>query len=188
MRLQDAEEDRGDSPREKTASANGGAAVKPTPHDALRSILDILRYTAVFPTKRYTSAVIACIASLEEYGFTKLRVKNYWGPGDGYQGINAVFVSPKGLPFELQFHTPESYAMKEEECHSSYRKFQKTNDARKAVQYWEEMVSMWDMVCARTRHSGCLHSPTFRVFPKFRHTGASTRECALNTEGCAAAT
>ena len=37
----------------------------------------------------------------------------------GYQGINTVFVTPDGVPFELQFDTPESLAMKEEECHSS---------------------------------------------------------------------
>jgi hypothetical protein len=46
----------------------------------------------------------------------------------------------------VQFHTRESYAMKEEQCHASYAKFRKTRDSRKAVQYWEEMVAMWDMV------------------------------------------
>jgi hypothetical protein len=68
------------------------------------------------------------------------------GPGDGYQGINSVFVSPSGQAFELQFHTPESLSMKEEECHSSYAKFRTATDSRKMMQYWEEMVSMWDMV------------------------------------------
>ena len=64
----------------------------------------------------------------------------------GYQGINTVFVTPDGLPFELQFHTPESLSMKGEECHSSYEKFRTATDSRKMMQYWEEMVSMWDMV------------------------------------------
>jgi hypothetical protein len=36
--------------------------------------------------------------------------------------------------------------MKEEECHSSYAKFRTATDSRKMMQYWEEMVSMWDMV------------------------------------------
>ena len=67
------------------------------------------------------------------------------GRGDGYQGINTVFVSPTGLPFELQFHTPESLSMKEEACHSSYEKFRSASDSSKMIQYWEEMVSMWDM-------------------------------------------
>jgi hypothetical protein len=73
-----------------------------TPTSTLDTILDILRYTAIFPTKRYTAGVRATIRSLADYGFTSLRVKNYWGPGDGYQGINSVFVSTKGLAFELQ--------------------------------------------------------------------------------------
>ena len=55
-------------------------------------------------------------------------------------------MSPTGLPFELQFHTPESLSMKEEACHSSYEKFRSASDSSKMIQYWEEMVSMWDMV------------------------------------------
>ena len=100
----------------------------------------------VFPTRRYTSSVRELIHALKEQGYKQHRVKNYWGPGDGYQGINAVFVSPSGQAFELQFHTPESLTMKEEECHSSYAKFRAAKDSRKMLQYWEEMVSMWDMV------------------------------------------
>ena len=74
------------------------------------------------------------------------REPGLWcGRGDGYQGINTVFVSPTGLPFELQFHTPESLSMKEEACHSSYEKFRSASDSSKMIQYWEEMVSMWDM-------------------------------------------
>ena len=56
--------------------------------------------------------------------------------GDGYQGINSVFISEGGLPFELQFHTPESIAVKEEECHVSYEKFRTAHDVGKAIQYW----------------------------------------------------
>ena len=83
---------------------------------------------------------------IQAQGFQEMRVKNFWGPGDGYQGINSVFISRTGQRFELQFHTPESLSMKEEECHSSYAKFRSATDSRKMMQYWEEMVSMWDMV------------------------------------------
>lgn len=50
----------------------------------------------------YTSAVRMMLASLVDRGCKELRVKNYWGPGDGYQGINTVFVTAGGEPFELQ--------------------------------------------------------------------------------------
>ena len=36
--------------------------------------------------------------------------------------------------------------MKEEECHSSYEKFRTATTSHKMMQYWEEMVSQWDMV------------------------------------------
>jgi hypothetical protein len=126
------------------------AAISKTPPPAapelLATILDILRYTVVFPTHRYTSSVREMIHALKQHQYKQHRVKNYWGPGDGYQGINAVFVAPSGQAFELQFHTPESLSMKEEECHSSYAKFCAAKDSRKMMQYWEEMISMWDLV------------------------------------------
>lgn len=74
----------------------------PSPADILTSILDVLRYCAIFATKHYTRNVRAMLSGLEEQGIKQLRVKNYWGPGDGYQGINSVFVSAGGFPFELQ--------------------------------------------------------------------------------------
>jgi hypothetical protein len=121
-----------------------------TPKEVLQSIMDMLRYTAVFDTKSYTESVRSILSDLADHGFQSLRVKNFWGPGDGYQGINAVFVSPPSegsKAFELQFHTPESLAVKEEECHSSYEKFRTAGgSANKILQYWEEMVALWDKV------------------------------------------
>jgi hypothetical protein len=50
---------------------------------------------------------------------TASKLKNYWPSGDGYQGINYIFATPCDavpitgkLKFELQFHTPESFAFK----------------------------------------------------------------------------
>ena len=128
------------------AEAAASKTAPPSPQVILTSILDVLRYTVVFRTKRYTSAVREMIHALKDHNYNQHRVKNFWGPGDGYQGINAVFVSPSGQAFELQLHTPESLCMKEEECHSSYEKFRTATDSRKMIQYWEEMVSLWDMV------------------------------------------
>lgn len=123
----------------------------PSADEILSTILDSLRYTAIFETETYTNAVAHMVGHNVEgvmamHGFKCHRVRNFWGPGDGYQGINSVFICPAGLPFELQFHTPESIAVKEEECHVSYEKFRTASDVGKAMQYWEEMVSLWDMV------------------------------------------
>ena len=74
----------------------------PTAADILQSILDVLRYTAVFQTRDYTTSVKKFIIALKELGYKELRVKNFWGPGDGYQGINTVFVSPVRFSICLQ--------------------------------------------------------------------------------------
>ena len=116
-----------------------GDKSSPTPEAFVASIVDLLRYSAVFPTKTYTQSVQACLQSLPQRGMKELRVKNFWGPGDNlYQGINSVFVY-NGIPFELQFHTPESFATKEMECHASYERFRTEDDSRKIMQYWEEV-------------------------------------------------
>ena len=99
------------------------------------------------------------------------RVKNFWGKGDAYQGINSVYsLRLSGLQqqpptlegqseeesaaagagdtlyFELQFHTPESIATKEETCHVSYENFRTAVDQEAKAAAWEEMVSVWDLV------------------------------------------
>jgi hypothetical protein len=79
------------------------------------SISDALRYTVLISTEGYTDAVKNALKRLEEQGMTPAKLKNYWGEGDGYQGINDVFnvpcdMSPTGyVKVEIQFHTPESF-------------------------------------------------------------------------------
>lgn len=71
-------------------------------------ISDALRYTIEFPTANYTRKVLESIASLEREGF-HVRSKNYWKPGDMYQGVNCA-LSKGNVTIEVQFHTPESFA------------------------------------------------------------------------------
>lgn len=81
-------------------------------------ISDALRYTVLISTEGYTTAVKNALKLLEEHGMTPAKLKNYWGEGDGYQGINDVFnapcdLSPTGkVKVEIQFHTPESFKHK----------------------------------------------------------------------------
>jgi hemoglobin-like flavoprotein len=83
------------------AAAQELGVAAPKADEILESILDVLRFCAIFPTKTYTMSVKAVMAALKERGLTELRCKNYWGPGDGYQGINSVFIS-NSVAFELQ--------------------------------------------------------------------------------------
>ena len=49
---------------------------------------------------------------LAESGYQVMKFNNAWG-GKFYQGINVQLMSPAGVKTELQFHTPNSYAIKQ---------------------------------------------------------------------------
>ena len=79
----------------------------------------------------------ALLADLEEClearGYAAEILKNYWPSSDNYQGINDSYAvpcaaSPSGkLLFELQFHTPESFAFKSD-SHVLYETFRAARD------------------------------------------------------------
>lgn len=79
---------------------------------AAGAIGDVLRYTLVVDENAYASMVPKALAKLEASGFTVLKFRNAWG-GKFYQGINAQLMSPEGIRVELQFHTAQSYAIKQ---------------------------------------------------------------------------
>ena len=92
--------------------------------DALAKLKDNIRYTFTYPAESYTAGVNNAIQRLTEQGFKPMdgakNFKNFWG-GDGYQGINSAWVDPAtGHTFEVQFHTPQSFFVKDEGTHALY--------------------------------------------------------------------
>jgi len=85
--------------------------------------------------------------SLEDAGYTKVQVKNTFKPGAVYKGVNTTFESPQGQKFELQFHTPESFDMKQNVTHGLYEKARlpETPPAEKAA-IVKQMRSLSDSV------------------------------------------
>jgi hypothetical protein len=90
------------------------------PVEVANDMKDVLRYTTVFAPDKYVEGVKATVAQLLATGHTKKKFKNTWGNKTGYLGINAVFVTPDGAMFELQFHTPQSFHAKDEGTHELY--------------------------------------------------------------------
>lgn len=123
-------------------------------NDVAAKCYDVLRYTCILDTTRYVGGTTKVLANLDGHKDGTLethqfRVKNFWGKGDAYQGINSVYkilVDGETLYFELQFHTPESIATKEESCHVSYEAFRTAHNQEEKAACWEEMVSVWDLV------------------------------------------
>jgi len=89
-----------------------------TSHEGAASeIKDGLRYTALMPSEKYGDAVKQHIQKLKEAGYSIHRFSNTWD-GSGYKGINTN-IHKDGFTFELQFHTPESFAAKNK-AHAYY--------------------------------------------------------------------
>jgi hypothetical protein len=92
---------------------------KPTEQSAAK-IGDALRYTMTADTADYGPHTQAVFDRLMAEGYTVHEADNSWVEGNTYKGINASIVAPDGTTFELQFHTPESFVLKDGDLHEHY--------------------------------------------------------------------
>ena len=80
---------------------------------AANNINDSVRYTFVIPDELYIEKVDDCLHKLESLGYQVIDLKNRWNSIE-YKGINVRLVSKnKDDIFEIQFHTPLAYRIKE---------------------------------------------------------------------------
>lgn len=110
-------------------------------------IKDILRYTYISPPETLTEKTIQAILMYEKMGYTTAEIKNYWLMNfNPYNGINTVIITPSGLKFELQYHTPESYERKERmhELYEEWRKLPET--ATKAKELNRKMFEGYQVI------------------------------------------
>ena len=107
---------------------------------AAHAVSDAIRYTMVVPDGSYTEGLAQTVRTLEAAGFT-LRTKNFWQPGDPYDGTNIKAVK-NGLAVELQVHTPKSLAVKEGELHTIYEHYRTSPDNTVRRAAWDKMVEI----------------------------------------------
>lgn len=106
---------------------------------AAENIGDALRYTMIFDEDRYSAGSIAVLSDLEAKGHKVLKLKNTWREGAPYKGINVNVATPEGQKYEIQFHTPESFEMKQK-LHSLYEECRAgTTGIAKQQQLLDEM-------------------------------------------------
>ena len=112
-------------------------------------ISDALRYTMEIddqPLGHYVEGIRAILESLEEAGHTVKQVKKYWPKGDNYSGVNATLMTTKGLEWELQFHTPASYA----EAKRSHVQYERLRELKTPLaerkQLFNEMAKPWEEI------------------------------------------
>lgn len=112
-----------------------------------RKVNDVLRYTVVVDMPRYAEVHTAVRTALEAAGHTFVREGNAWAEperfGGAYRGINATFRTADGLDFEVQVHTRESLAMKEE-LHAMYEEVRDpATPAARVKELQDEMRRRW---------------------------------------------
>ena len=82
---------------------------------ASKNINDSVRYTFVIPDDIYIEKIDECLHRLEEIGYQVVEFKNKWGSSE-FKGINVRLVAKNNDDiFEIQFHTPIAYRIKEGE-------------------------------------------------------------------------
>jgi len=119
------------------------------PDEAVDQLMDLVRYTAVYEPDAFVDSVTEAQRQLKEEGWVQYdhKWKNYFKPGNPYNGYNTVFVNSDGFMFELQFHTPRSVQIKRE-VHSLYEEFRTLPEGSpKSKKLYNDMVSMWTSDC-----------------------------------------
>ena len=99
----------------------------------VQNVKDALRYTMLLDDAKYTKGALSTIEDMKEMGWTNFKVKNTWGKGSSYKGINTAWANEYGQYVELQFHTPVSFKVKMDQAHKIYEEIRLvgTTQARK---------------------------------------------------------
>ncbi|WP_372183841.1 XopAD/skwp family type III secretion system effector [Xanthomonas axonopodis] len=90
-------------------------ALKKQPLDeAAASVNDALRYSVVLEPQGFTAGLRAVLAALDDQGHARVKLTNQFTVYPPvFKAINVTLRSPEGALWEIQFHTPETFALKE---------------------------------------------------------------------------
>lgn len=108
--------------------------------EAAAKISDAIRYTMTMDESEYTAGFERVVKTLESSGF-ELRTKNFWQPGDPYDGANIKAVKD-GVAVEIQIHTPQSLKYKEEKLHPIYEKYREEKVESVRESHWNKMIEI----------------------------------------------
>lgn len=90
---------------------------------SVSNIKDILRYTYLAKPEDLAVKTNEALAAFKEAGNEIFKVKNTWhSEKNPYRGINTNIRTPDGVIFEVQYHTPESFDLKNGPLHELYEK------------------------------------------------------------------
>lgn len=90
---------------------------------SLTKIRDVIRYTTVFKEKDFVTRYKAMQYLLAIKGYKTIVVKNTWKNDSAYKGVNTFIQNEGGDVFEMQYHTQQSFDVKNGLLHKLYEKF-----------------------------------------------------------------
>lgn len=110
-------------------------------------VKDILRYTYTGTPESLADKTMAAIDKHKQLGYNTIEIKNYWPDKlNPYNGINTTLRAPSGQAFELQYHTPESFEVKNGKMHELYEKQRliKDTSSKEYMELDDEMFELSD--------------------------------------------
>ena len=90
---------------------------------SLNKIRDAIRYTTVFKENDFVTRYKAMQYLLAIEGYKTIVVKNTWKNDSAYKGVNTFIQNEDGDVFEMQYHTQQSFDVKNGLLHELYEKF-----------------------------------------------------------------
>lgn len=90
---------------------------------SLNKIRDAIRYTTVFKENDFVTRYKAMQYLLAIEGYKTIVVKNTWKNDSAYKGVNTFIQNEDGDVFEMQYHTQQSFDVKNGLLHKLYEKF-----------------------------------------------------------------
>lgn len=110
--------------------------------EASKKIKDVLRYTTVFEPNHFEAGYNQMKKQLIEQGFEVEKVKNTWLSNGPYKGVN-TFLEKDGLVFEMQYHTQESFGLKNGPLHELYENYRDVDTPdQERMKLFTEMMNL----------------------------------------------
>ncbi|HGR0331309.1 TPA: minor capsid protein [Streptococcus pneumoniae] len=109
---------------------------------ATSKINDALWYTTIFDPDTFAKEYLKMKQELIAEGYKVVKVKNTWLIDGPYKGVNTV-VEKDGINFEMQYHTQESFDLKNGPLHELYEKYRDTSTSdRERMKLFKEMLDL----------------------------------------------
>ena len=100
--------------------------------EIFNNMKDILRYTTILDFETFTEEYNKIKELILKENYNIIKIGNTWQDGSVYKGINTV-IEKNGVKIEMQYHTKESFELKNGILHKLYEEYRdiKTNEKRR---------------------------------------------------------